>query len=116
MRAEKDQGTLLVYIPPTGKGEARYRTWFSGGTLGKPEPKKQKRICRQTERSSEFRQKRNEKLEIVNVHGGAAQISANAFELFQEYTAKTIFYRHDPSAYGDRASQVPSNFHFTKTF
>jgi len=40
MAGEKDQGTLLVYIPPTGKGEARYRTWFSGGTLGKPEPKK----------------------------------------------------------------------------
>lgn len=37
---KKDQGTLLVYIPPTGKGEARYRTWFSSGTLGKPEPKK----------------------------------------------------------------------------
>jgi len=37
---KKDQGTLLVYIPPTGKGEARYRTWFSGGTLGKQETDK----------------------------------------------------------------------------
>lgn len=37
---QKDQGTFLVHIPPTGKGEARYKTWFSGGTLGKPEQKK----------------------------------------------------------------------------
>lgn len=37
---KKDQGTLLAYIPPVGKGEARYRTWFSGGTLGKQETKK----------------------------------------------------------------------------
>ena len=36
----KDQGTLLVHIPASGKGEARYRSWFSGGTLGKQEPKK----------------------------------------------------------------------------
>ena len=36
---QKDQGTLLVYVPPVGKGEARYRTWFSGGTLGTQEPK-----------------------------------------------------------------------------
>ena len=40
MAGEKDQGTLLVYIPPSGKGEARYKTWFSGGRLGKQEPKK----------------------------------------------------------------------------
>lgn len=37
---EKNQRTLLVHIPASGKGEARYRTWFSGGTLGKQEPKK----------------------------------------------------------------------------
>lgn len=30
---EKDQGTLAVYIPPAGKGEARYQTWFSSGKL-----------------------------------------------------------------------------------
>jgi len=36
---KKDQGTLLVYVPPVGKGEAHYRTWFSGGTLGTQEPK-----------------------------------------------------------------------------
>lgn len=40
MANEKDQGTLLVHIPPSGKGEARYRTWFSGGALRKQEPKK----------------------------------------------------------------------------
>ena len=40
MADQKDQGAFLVHIPPTGKGEARYRTWFSGGTLGKPEQKK----------------------------------------------------------------------------
>lgn len=40
MADEKDQGTLLVYIPPSGKGEARYKTWFSGGALGKQELKK----------------------------------------------------------------------------
>jgi len=40
MAGAKDQGTLLVHIPPSGKGEARYRTWFSGGTLGIQEPKK----------------------------------------------------------------------------
>jgi len=34
---QKDQGILLVYIPPSGEGEARYKTWFSGGTLGKSE-------------------------------------------------------------------------------
>lgn len=40
MADAKDQGTLLVHIPPSGKGEARYKTWFSGGALGKQEPKK----------------------------------------------------------------------------
>ncbi len=30
---EKDQGTLAVYMPPVGKGEARYQTWFSSGKL-----------------------------------------------------------------------------------
>lgn len=29
----KDQGTLSVRIPPSGKGDAQYQTWFSGGTL-----------------------------------------------------------------------------------
>jgi len=37
---QKDTGTLLVRIPPKEKGEARFKTWFSGGTLGKPEQKK----------------------------------------------------------------------------
>lgn len=37
MADQKDQGTLLVHIPPTGKGEARYKTWFSSGRLGKSE-------------------------------------------------------------------------------
>lgn len=37
---KKDQGALIAYIPPKGKGEARYRTWFSDGTLGKQEVKK----------------------------------------------------------------------------
>jgi len=37
---QKDQGTFLVYIPPSGKGEARYRTCFSSGTLGNLEQKK----------------------------------------------------------------------------
>lgn len=40
MFGKKDQGTLLVYIPPFGKGDARYKTWFSGGTLGKSETEK----------------------------------------------------------------------------
>ena len=26
---QKDTGTLLAYIPPSGKGQARYKTWFS---------------------------------------------------------------------------------------
>jgi len=30
---EKDQGTFVVYIPPSGKGDVRYQTWFSGGKL-----------------------------------------------------------------------------------
>ena len=34
---KKDQGTLLVYIPPFRKGEAKYRTWFNEGTLSKEE-------------------------------------------------------------------------------
>jgi|GEM_PF-1623804 len=37
---QKDQGTLLVYIPPSGKGQARYKTWFSRGVLGEPEQNK----------------------------------------------------------------------------
>lgn len=37
---EKDQGILIVYNPPAGKGEARYRTWFSGGILSKQGTKK----------------------------------------------------------------------------
>lgn len=32
---EKDREVLVVSIPPSSKGEARYRTWFSGGELGK---------------------------------------------------------------------------------
>ena len=40
MLDKKDQGILLVRIPPVGKGDARYRTWFSGGTLGRQEAKK----------------------------------------------------------------------------
>jgi len=39
MEGKKDQGTLLVYVPPVRKGEACYRTWFSGGILGTQEPK-----------------------------------------------------------------------------
>mgnify|MGYP001603298809 CR=1 FL=1 len=31
---EKDQGVFAVYIPPAGKGDARYQTWFSSGKLG----------------------------------------------------------------------------------
>lgn len=30
---EKDQGTFVVYVPPSGKGDVRYKTWFSGGKL-----------------------------------------------------------------------------------
>ena len=37
---KKDEGIFLVYIPPKGKGVVRYRTWFSGGTLGTQEPEK----------------------------------------------------------------------------
>lgn len=37
---EKDQGTLVVYLPPTGKGDVRYQTWYGGGKLTeKPESK-----------------------------------------------------------------------------
>jgi len=39
MEGKKDEGIFLVYIPPKGKGVVRYRTWFSGGTLGTQEPK-----------------------------------------------------------------------------
>lgn len=34
---KKEQGTLLVYIPSSGEGEAIYKTWFGGGTLSKQE-------------------------------------------------------------------------------
>ncbi len=30
---EKDQGTLIVYLPPSGKGDVRYQTWYGGGKL-----------------------------------------------------------------------------------
>jgi hypothetical protein len=30
---EKDQGTLIVFVPPTGKGDVRYQTWYGGGKL-----------------------------------------------------------------------------------
>ena len=30
---EKDRGTMVVYLPPSGKGDVRYQTWFSGGKL-----------------------------------------------------------------------------------
>lgn len=30
---EEDQGTLVVYVPPSGKGDVRYQTWFSSGKL-----------------------------------------------------------------------------------
>ena len=30
---EKDQGTLVVYIPPSGKGDVRYQTWYGAGKL-----------------------------------------------------------------------------------
>ena len=39
MEGKKDEGIFLVYVPPKGKGVVRYRTWFSGGTLGTQEPK-----------------------------------------------------------------------------
>jgi len=39
MEGKKDEGIFLVYVPPKGKGVVRYRTWFSGGTLGAQEPK-----------------------------------------------------------------------------
>lgn len=37
---KKDQGIVVVYIPPPEKGKAHYRTWFSGGMLGKEEEEK----------------------------------------------------------------------------
>ena len=40
MEGKKDEGIFLVYVPPKGKGVVRYRTWFSGGTLGTQEPEK----------------------------------------------------------------------------
>jgi hypothetical protein len=37
---EKDQGTLVVYVPPVGKGDVRFQTWYSAGKLTeKPELK-----------------------------------------------------------------------------
>ena len=39
MEGKKDEGIFLVYVPPKGKGVVRYRTWFSGGTLGTQESK-----------------------------------------------------------------------------
>lgn len=37
---EKDQGTLIVYVPPAGKGDVRYQTWYGAGKLTeKSEPK-----------------------------------------------------------------------------
>lgn len=37
---EKDQGTLVVYLLPTGKGDVHYQTWYGGGKLTeKPESK-----------------------------------------------------------------------------
>ncbi len=37
---KKDQGTLVVYVPPAGKGDVHYQTWYSAGKLtGKPESK-----------------------------------------------------------------------------
>ncbi|MDP2585966.1 MAG: hypothetical protein Q8P29_03740 [Candidatus Levybacteria bacterium] len=35
--AQKDQGTMVVTIPPKGKGDARFKTWFSAGKLGSEE-------------------------------------------------------------------------------
>lgn len=32
---EKDRGTLVVYVPPSGKGDVRYQTWYSSGKLTK---------------------------------------------------------------------------------
>ena len=34
LSGEKDRGVMIVTIPPHDKGDARYRTWFSGGKLG----------------------------------------------------------------------------------
>lgn len=36
---EKDQGTLVVYVPPSGKGDVRYKTWYGGGKLTEKEEK-----------------------------------------------------------------------------
>ena len=30
---QKDHGTLTVYVPPSGRGDARYQTWYGGGKL-----------------------------------------------------------------------------------
>ena len=30
---EKDQSTLVVYIPPSSKGDVRYQTWYGAGKL-----------------------------------------------------------------------------------
>lgn len=30
---QKNQGTLIVYVPPAGKGDVRYQTWYSEGKL-----------------------------------------------------------------------------------
>ena len=34
---KKDQGTLIIYVPSSGKGKATYKTWFGEGTLSKQE-------------------------------------------------------------------------------
>lgn len=41
LEEEKDRGTLAVYVPPSGKGDVYYQTWYSGKKLTeKPESKK----------------------------------------------------------------------------
>ena len=32
---EKDQGILVVYVPPVGKGDVHYQTWYGSGKLTK---------------------------------------------------------------------------------
>lgn len=38
---EKDQGILVVYVPPTGKGDVRYQTWYSAGKLSEKSESKE---------------------------------------------------------------------------
>jgi len=44
LMGQKDQGTLVVYVPPVGKGDAYYKTWFSSEKLS-ADAEKQKNVA-----------------------------------------------------------------------